>query len=251
VTHQQRQQLQQKLADAGLDLMHLERFIGYASNGQKQMNGNQLHYYPFNSLVRVVTGAADGGPNCPSTYKSGWDVPVYVLGFGMPFQRLKRPWHSLPIQRRKPTGVSSMPMACCWPLSSALPALSNSRRCFQLTTRIIILLILQQYIFGGPITPFYLFPFCLTNIFDICLQVQHSQKQSALLLANHPFAQHKSWFGQEVQKNIVSKFTHNTHLLQSIITGNCEFCEATYHGNSTVIALLHTLDHNIHSLDES
>jgi hypothetical protein len=32
-THQQRQQLQQKLADASLDLMHLERFIGYASTG--------------------------------------------------------------------------------------------------------------------------------------------------------------------------------------------------------------------------
>jgi hypothetical protein len=37
VTHQQRQKLQQKLADACLDLMHLERFIRYASNGQKQM----------------------------------------------------------------------------------------------------------------------------------------------------------------------------------------------------------------------
>jgi hypothetical protein len=40
-------------------------------------------------------------------------------------------------------------------------------------------------------------------------------------------------------------------LLQSIITGNREFREATHHGNSTVISLLHTLDHNIHSLDES
>ncbi len=42
VTHQQRQQVQQKLADTGLDLMHSERFIGYASNGQKQMNGNPV-----------------------------------------------------------------------------------------------------------------------------------------------------------------------------------------------------------------
>ena len=43
VTHQQQQQqLQPKLVDAGLDLIHLERFIGHATNGQKQMNGNQL-----------------------------------------------------------------------------------------------------------------------------------------------------------------------------------------------------------------
>jgi hypothetical protein len=54
VTHQQRQQLQQKLVDAGLDLMHLERFIRYASNGQKQMNGGQLHSYLFNSPVHAV-----------------------------------------------------------------------------------------------------------------------------------------------------------------------------------------------------
>jgi hypothetical protein len=76
VTHQQRQQLQQKLADAGFDLMHLERFIGYASNGQKQMNGNQLHSYLFNSPIQAVAGAADGGPNSLSAYKSGWDVIV-------------------------------------------------------------------------------------------------------------------------------------------------------------------------------
>jgi hypothetical protein len=67
VSHQQRQQLQQKLADAGLDLMHLERIIGYDSNGQRQMNGNQLHSYLFNSLVQA-------DPNSPSTYKPGWDV---------------------------------------------------------------------------------------------------------------------------------------------------------------------------------
>ena len=76
VTHQQHQQLQQKLADAGLDLMHLERFIGYASTGQKQMNGNQLHSYLFNSPVQAVAGAADGDPNSPATFISGWDVTI-------------------------------------------------------------------------------------------------------------------------------------------------------------------------------
>ena len=76
VTHQQRQQLQQKLADAGLGLMHLERFIGYATNGQKQMNGNQLNSYLFNSPVQAVAGAADGDPNSPATFVSGWDVTI-------------------------------------------------------------------------------------------------------------------------------------------------------------------------------
>jgi hypothetical protein len=76
VTHQQQQQFQQKLPDAGLDLMHSERFIGYATNGQKQMNGNKLHSYLFNSPVPAVVGVADGDPNSPSTYKSGWEVPV-------------------------------------------------------------------------------------------------------------------------------------------------------------------------------
>jgi hypothetical protein len=83
VTHQQRQQLQQKLADAGLNLMHLERFIRYASNGQKQMNGNQLHSYLFDSPVQAVADGADGAdgdPNSPSTYKSGWDVTVSPTG---------------------------------------------------------------------------------------------------------------------------------------------------------------------------
>jgi hypothetical protein len=77
VTHQQRQQLQQKLADAGLDLMHLEQFIGYTSTGHKQMNGNQLHSYLFNSPVQAVAGATDGDPNSPSSFISGWDVTVF------------------------------------------------------------------------------------------------------------------------------------------------------------------------------
>jgi hypothetical protein len=110
----------------------------------------------------------------------------------------------------------------------------------------------QQSILGGPITPFYPFPFLSHKPFDICLRVQHSQKQSALLLANNdPSAQQKSWFGREVQKNIVAKLIHNIHLLQSIITGNRKFRQAIRQENSTVISLLHTLDHNIHSLDES
>jgi hypothetical protein len=93
VTHQQRQQLEQKLADAGLDLMHLERFIGYASNGQKQMNGNQLHSYLFNSPVQAVSGAADGDPNSPSTYKSGWDVTVSPSNLST---LCPWPWHAIP-----------------------------------------------------------------------------------------------------------------------------------------------------------
>jgi hypothetical protein len=67
VTHQQHPQLQQKLADAGLDLMHLECFIWYATTGHKQMNGIQLHSYLFNSPVQVVAGAVDGDPNSTST----------------------------------------------------------------------------------------------------------------------------------------------------------------------------------------
>jgi hypothetical protein len=134
VTHQQRQQVQQKLADTGLDLMHSERFIGYASNGQKQMNGNQLHSYIFSTpLFRQLLALLMTNPIAPPPTKSGWDVtvsplpiyPLFVLGFGMPFPRLKRPWHSLPIQRSKPAVVSSKSMARCWPLSSPLPALSN------------------------------------------------------------------------------------------------------------------------------
>jgi hypothetical protein len=97
----------------------------------------------------------------------------------------------------------------------------------------------------------YLPFFVSQTFFDICLRVQYIQKQSALLLANNLSAQQKSWFGGEVQKNIVPKLTHNTRLLQSIITGTREFREAIHQENSTVISLLHTLDHNIHYLDES
>jgi hypothetical protein len=76
LTHQHCQQLQQKLADAGLNLMHLEHFIWYASTGQKQMYGNQLHSYHFNSPVQAVAGAADGDHSSPSTFISGWDVTI-------------------------------------------------------------------------------------------------------------------------------------------------------------------------------
>jgi hypothetical protein len=58
------------------------------------------------------------------------------------------------------------------------------------------------------------------TFFDICSRVQHSQKQSTLLVANDPTSQRKSWFGREVQKNIVSKLTHNIGLLQSLLTSN-------------------------------
>jgi hypothetical protein len=44
---------------------------------------------------------------------------------------------------------------------------------------------------------------------------------------------------------------HNICLLQSIITGHREFQEAIHQENMTAIFLLQTLDHNIHTLDES
>jgi hypothetical protein len=90
--------------------------------------------------------------------------------------------------------------------------------------------------------------FVSQTFFDIYSPVQHSQKQSALLLANVPSAQQKSW---EVQKNLALELTHNICLLHSIITSNHEFREAIHQENTTVLSLLHTLDHNIYTLDES
>jgi hypothetical protein len=40
---------------------------GFSFRDLRQMNGNQLHSYLFNSLVQA-------DPNSPSTYKPGWDV---------------------------------------------------------------------------------------------------------------------------------------------------------------------------------
>jgi hypothetical protein len=188
VTHQQRQQLQQKLADAGLDLMHLERFIGYASNGQKQMNGNRLHSYLFNFPVQVVAGAVDGDPNNPSSFISGWDVTVSTTNLSTlcpwlwhAISEVERPWPKSRIQRKKQIIVSSKPRAPSRPLSFALPALSNFLRHFQWTTRIIFLLTNQQSIFAGHITPSCLFPFLAPKHFMTFVP------ESSIVRSNPPF----------------------------------------------------------------
>jgi hypothetical protein len=85
--------------------------------------------------------------------------------------------------------------------------------------------------------------------FDICSRVQHSQKQSALLVANGPTSQQKSWFGWEVQKNIVPKLTHNICLLQSLLTSNCDFRAIIHEDKSNTTSLLHALDNNMLILD--
>jgi hypothetical protein len=74
--------------------MQLERFIGYATkNEQKQMNGNHLHSYLFNSPVQAIAGAADGDDlNSPSTYKSAWDVPLSLTDLSTLCPWL---WHAL------------------------------------------------------------------------------------------------------------------------------------------------------------
>jgi hypothetical protein len=256
VTHQQRQQLQQKLADAGLDLMHLERFIGYATNGQKQkMNGNQLHSYLFNSPVQAVAGAADGDPNNPATFKSGWDVTVSdsELSTLCPFLfhaideveksmaqyidpkeqesrcLLQAQGSLLAIRFRI---ISAVKMLASLPLDDKNNLLVSDDPIYQRWSHHPVL---KLPFFGSP------------TFFDICTRVQNSQKQSALLLDNEPSAQHKSWFGREVQKDIVPKLTHNIRLIQSLITGQRDLRQEVVLANST----LATAVHNIHSLDET
>jgi hypothetical protein len=257
VTHQQRQQLQQKLADAGLDLMHLERFIGYASNGQKQMNGNQLHSYLFNSPVQAVAGAADGDPNSPSTFVSGWDVTVSTTELSTLCPWL---WHAISQVENAMaqfTDPKEQASHCLIQAHGSLSAIV-----FRVTSAVKLLASLpvddkNNLLVDEPAIylrwshhPVLSLPFFRSQtFFDICSRVQHSQKQSALLLANDPTSEQKSWFGREVQKNIVPKLTHNIRLLQSIITSNREFRSVIHQDKTNTISLLHNLDHNIHTLD--
>jgi hypothetical protein len=236
VTYQQRQQLQQKLADAGLDLMHLERFIGYASNGQKQMNGNQLHLYLFNSPVQAVAGAADGDPNSPSTCISGWDVTISSTDLSTLCPWL---WHAISkVEKAMAQFMDPKDQAshCLIQTQGSLSAIVfRVTRAVKLLASLPVddknnLLVDEPAIYlcwsHHPVLsqPF----FGSQTFFDICFQVQHSQKQSALLVANNPTSQQKSWFGREGQKNIVPKLTHNIGLLQSLLTSNREFRAAIH-----------------------
>ena len=74
VTHQNRGQVQQRLSDKGCPMDTIERFIGYAGMGQKQMNGSQKDSYMHTPPVAPVCGAADGDPNHPDLHNPGWDV---------------------------------------------------------------------------------------------------------------------------------------------------------------------------------
>jgi hypothetical protein len=76
VTHQQWGQVQQRLTDAGCPLDTLERFIGYAGMGQKQMNATQKESYLYTPSVQPVCGAADGDPNHLELHKPSWDVEL-------------------------------------------------------------------------------------------------------------------------------------------------------------------------------
>jgi hypothetical protein len=76
VTHQQRGQVQQKLSDKGCPLDTLERFMGYAGAGQKEMNKNQKDSYLFTPPVQPVCGAADGDPNHPELHSPAWDIDL-------------------------------------------------------------------------------------------------------------------------------------------------------------------------------
>jgi hypothetical protein len=90
-----------------------------------------------------------------------------------------------------------------------------------------------------------------TIFFDICTRVQQSQKQSALYLENEPTAQHKSWFGVEVQKNVLPKLNHNIRLSQSLITGQREFRDQVLREIASACSSLDTLNHNVHAVDST
>jgi hypothetical protein len=252
VTHQQRQQLQQKLADAGCDLMHLERFIGYAGNGQKQMNGNQLHSYLFNSPVQAVAGAADGDPNNPATFKSGWDVLVSDSdlqrkdGELCPFlfeaiDEVEESMAQYPDPKEQearclPQAHGSL-LAIRFRIISAVKLLAS----LPLDDKNNLLVsdppIYQRWS-SHPVSQLAFFK--SPAFFDICTRVQNSQKQAAVLLDNEPSAQHKSWYGREVQQYIAPKLTHNVRLLQSVITGQRDLHQE-----------VQTVSHNIHILDQN
>jgi hypothetical protein len=63
VTHQNHGQVQQWFSDLGCPLDTIERFIGYAGMGQKQMNLRQKDSYLHTPHVQPVCGAAYGGLN--------------------------------------------------------------------------------------------------------------------------------------------------------------------------------------------
>jgi hypothetical protein len=68
------------LVDKGCPLDTLERFIGYAGVGQKEMNKSQKRSYLFTPPVQpVLCGAADGEPNNPGLHKPSWDVDLLPL----------------------------------------------------------------------------------------------------------------------------------------------------------------------------
>jgi hypothetical protein len=255
VTHQQRQQLQQKLADAGLDLMHLERFIGYATNGQKQMNGNQLHSYLFNSPVQAVAGAADGDPNNPATFKSGWDVTVSDADLVSLCPFLFDAIGEVEMSMAQYPDPKEQESRCLLQAHGSLLAIR-----FRIISAVKLLaslplndknnlqpdeLPIYQRWAHHPVVklPF----FGSQTFFDICTRVQNNQKQAAHLSDNEPSAQHKSWFGREVHQHIVPKLSHNIRLIQSLITGQRELRVEVLASNSR----LQTVDHNMHSIDET
>jgi hypothetical protein len=226
VTHQNRGQVQQRLSDLGCPLDTIERFIGYAGMGQKQMNSSQKDSYLHTPPVQPVCGAADGDPNHPDLHKPGWDIELYP-GELEPlcpwlYRELKKIEIGFSMYPDHPTRTKM----CLFQARGCL--LAFERRIGQGVKMLASLPLNEKNLMLAEEPAIHLHwanhPVCLLDYFqsivfqNISNRVQKGQRQESFATSNDLSSRQKNWVSQEINK-ITPKLNASARLSQAILQG--------------------------------
>jgi hypothetical protein len=204
----------------------IERFIGYAGMGQKQMNTNQKDSYMHTPPVQPVCGAADGDPAHPDLHKPGWDIEL-LLGELEPlcpwlYFELKKISHQFEVYQDH----NIRKAMCMFQARGCL--LAFKRRIGKAVLMLTNLPLDSKNILLPELPPLYLrwnhHPVCLLDYFqssifqNISCRVHRSQKEAFDMCQEAFSARQKSWVTREMGR-IMPKLQVGTRLSQSILQG--------------------------------
>lgn len=226
VTHQNRGQVQQRLSDLGCPLDTIERFIGYAGMGQKQMNTSMKDSYLHTPPVQPVCGAADGDPQHPDLHKPGWDIDLLPGELATLCPWLYRELKKVEIGFHMYPDHAIRTKMCLFQARGCL--LAFERRIGQAVKMLASLPLNEKNLVLLEEPPLHKrwanHPVCILDFFqspafqNIMDRVQKGQRQESFSTSNELTSRQKNWVTQEMNK-ITPKLNASARLSQAILQG--------------------------------
>jgi hypothetical protein len=210
----------------------IERFIGYAGMGQKQMNANQKDTYMQTPPVQPVYGAADSDPNHPDLHKPGLDIELLPDELESLCLWLYPKLKKVDTQFLVYQDHNIRKVMCMFQARGCLFAFE--RQIGQAALMLASLPLDSKNNLMPDLPPLYLqwsqHPLCLLEFFQSlvfqtnCCRVYESQKEEFDQSQDEFTACQKSWVTREM-KRIMPKLHAGTCMSQSILQDQCQNSE--------------------------